>query len=113
MFVGGNPAPTFRFYKGSTECIEGGRYKLVSDGDNNNMIMLAITKVKTTDEGEYRVVVENEHGRDEKTFMFYVSDASGMDFRSMLKTSEMSCSRAPGTKSNSCKTMTVRTLYTS
>jgi len=41
--------------------------------------------VKTTDEGEYRVVVENEHGRDEKTFMLYVSDASGMDFRSMLK----------------------------
>ncbi len=33
------------FDQGSTECIEGGRYKLVSDGDNNNMIMLAITKV--------------------------------------------------------------------
>ena len=46
---------------------------MVSDGDNNNMIMLAITKVKTTDEGEYRVVVENEHGKDEKSFMLYVS----------------------------------------
>lgn len=46
---------------------------MVSDGDNNNMIMLAITKVKTTDEGEYRVVVENEHGSDEKSFMLYVS----------------------------------------
>ena len=57
----------------------------MSDGDNNNMIMLAITKVKTTDEGEYRVVVENEHGSDEKSFMLYVSDSSGMDFRSMLK----------------------------
>ena len=54
-------------------CQEGGRYKLVSDGDNNNMIMLAITKVKTTDEGEYRVVIENCHGTDEKTFMLYVS----------------------------------------
>ena len=52
---------------------EGGRYKLVSDGDNNNMIMMAITKVKTTDEGEYKVVIENEHGRDEKNFMLYVS----------------------------------------
>jgi len=29
--------------------------------------------VKTTDEGEYRVVVENEHGKDEKAFMLYVS----------------------------------------
>mgnify|MGYP001175127849 FL=1 len=46
---------------------------MVSDGDNNNMIMLAITKVKTTDEGEYRVVVENEHGKDEKSFMLYVA----------------------------------------
>ena len=59
--------------QGSTVIQEGGRYKLVSDGDNNNMIMLAITKVKTTDEGEYRVVVENEHGKDEKSFMLYVS----------------------------------------
>merc|ERR1711915_816830 len=85
MFVEGNPAPTFKFYKGATICQEGGRYKLVSDGDNNNMIMLAITKVKSTDEGEYRVVIENCHGSDEKTFMLYVSDSSGMDFRSMLK----------------------------
>ena len=59
--------------QGSTVCQEGGRYKLVSDGDNNNMIMLAITKVKTTDEGEYRVVIENCHGSDEKSFMLYVS----------------------------------------
>ena len=32
----------FNLQQGSTECIEGGRYKLVSDGDNNNMIMLAM-----------------------------------------------------------------------
>ena len=60
-------------HQGATICQEGGRYKLVSDGDNNNMIMLAITKVKSTDEGEYRVVIENCHGSDEKTFMLYVS----------------------------------------
>ena len=71
--------------QGATAIQEGGRYKLVSDGDNNNMIMMAVTKVKTTDEGEYRVVIENEHGKDEKNFMLYVSDSSGMDFRSMLK----------------------------
>ena len=73
MFVEGNPAPTFKFYKGSTEIIEGGRYKLISDGDNNNMIMMAIAKVKAADEAEYRVVIENCHGRDEKSFMLFVS----------------------------------------
>ena len=63
----------FVFCQGATMIQEGGRYKLVSDGDNNNMIMMAITKVKTTDEGEYKVVIENEHGKDEKNFMLYVS----------------------------------------
>ena len=67
--------------QGSTACQEGGRYKLVSDGDNNNMIMLAITKVKTTDEGEYRVVVENEHGTDEKSFMLYVSGQYSLSYK--------------------------------
>ena len=73
MFVEGNPAPTFKFFKGGTEITEGGRYKLISDGENNNMIMLTIAKVKTTDEAEYRVYIENCHGSDEKTFMLYVS----------------------------------------
>ena len=54
---------------------------MVSDGDNNNMIMLAITKVKTTDEGEYRVVVENEHGTDEKSFMLYVSGQYSLSYK--------------------------------
>jgi len=54
MFVKGNPAPTFKFYKGSTEIIEGGRYKMVCDGEYKNMIMLTISKVKTNDEAEYR-----------------------------------------------------------
>lgn len=56
---------------------------MVSDGDNNNMIMLAITKVKTTDEGEYRVVVENEHGKDEKSFMLYVSGKGFTDIENL------------------------------
>ena len=73
MFVEGNPAPTFKFFKGGTEITEGGRYKMISDGDNNNMIMLTIAKVKVTDEAEYRVYIENCHGSDEKTFMLYVS----------------------------------------
>jgi hypothetical protein len=85
MFVEGNPAPTFKFFKGTQEIIEGGRYKLISDGDNNNMIMMAIAKVKAADESEYRVEIENCHGSDEANFMLFVSDGSGMDFRTMLK----------------------------
>ena len=73
MFIEGNPAPTFKFFKGGTEITEGGRYKLISDGENNNMIMLTIAKVKATDEAEYKVFIENCHGSDEKTFMLYVS----------------------------------------
>ena len=73
MFVEGNPAPSFKFFKGTTEITEGGRYKLISDGDNNNMIMMAVTKVKDTDEAEYRVYIENCHGSDEANFMLFVS----------------------------------------
>ena len=73
MFVEGNPAPTFKFFKGTQEIIEGGRYKLISNGDNNNMIMMAIAKVKAADESEYRVEIENCHGSDEANFMLFVS----------------------------------------
>ena len=80
MFVEGNPAPTFKFFKGTQEIIEGGRYKLISDGDNNNMIMMAISKVKSTDESEYRVYIENEHGSDEANFMLFVSGYNPISF---------------------------------
>ena len=59
--------------QGSIQITEGGRYKLISDGDSNNMIMLSISKVKASDEDEYKLVIENCHGRDEATFMLYVS----------------------------------------
>ena len=84
MFVEGNPAPTFKFFKGTQEIIEGGRYKLISDGDNNNMIMMAISKVKSTDESEYRVYIENEHGSDEANFMLFVSGYKSFHFFSFL-----------------------------
>ncbi len=106
MFIEGNPAPTFRFNKGSLDIVEGGRYKLISS--DNNMIMLAISKVRATDEDEYKLTIENCHGMDEANFMLYVSgwicrsfkpskhaqlavaityfpDGSGIDFRGMLK----------------------------
>ncbi|XP_025833492.1 twitchin isoform X4 [Agrilus planipennis] len=82
--VEGNPAPTFKFYKGMTEIIEGGRFKYITDGETNT-ITLCIRKVKPNDEGQYRCVVSNIHGEDTAEMMLYVSDSSGMDFRAMLK----------------------------
>lgn len=82
--VEGNPVPTFKFYKGVGECIEGGRYKYITDGSTNSII-LCIRKIKPNDEGTYRIVVSNIHGEDSAECQLYVSDSSGMDFRAMLK----------------------------
>ncbi|CAH2099215.1 unnamed protein product [Euphydryas editha] len=82
--VEGNPAPTFKFYKGVTEIIEGGRFKYITDGETGT-ITLCMRKVKPNDEGKYKVVVSNIHGEDSAEMQLYVSDASGMDFRALLK----------------------------
>lgn len=70
--VEGNPAPTFKFYKGMTEIIEGGRFKFLTDGDTNS-ITLCMRKVKPNDEGKYKVVVSNIHGEDSAEMQLYVS----------------------------------------
>lgn len=70
--VEGNPAPTFKFYKGITEIIEGGRFKFVTDGENG-LITLCMKKVKPNDEGKYKVVVSNIHGEDSAEMQLYVS----------------------------------------
>lgn len=49
---------------------------MISDGDNNNMIMLAISKVKASDEAKYKLTIENCHGKDEAEFMLFVSGKS-------------------------------------
>ncbi|XP_065089532.1 twitchin isoform X13 [Ochlerotatus camptorhynchus] len=82
--VEGNPAPTWKFFKGITELVDGGRYKHHTDGESNT-ITLCIRKVKPNDEGKYKVVVSNPHGEDSAEVQLYVSDSSGMDFRAMLK----------------------------
>lgn len=82
--VEGNPPPTFKFYKGVTEIIEGGRYKFLTDGETNS-ITLCIRKSKPNDEGKYKIVVNNIHGEDSAEMQLFVSDSSGMDFRAMLK----------------------------
>lgn len=70
--VEGNPAPTFKFYKGITEIIEGGRFKFVTDGENG-LITLCMKKIKPNDEGKYKVVVSNIHGEDSAEMQLYVS----------------------------------------
>lgn len=82
--IEGNPPPTFKFYKGVTEIIEGGRYKFLTDGETNS-ITLCIRKSKPNDEGKYKVQVNNIHGEDSAEMQLFVSDSSGMDFRAMLK----------------------------
>ena len=81
MFVEGNPAPTFKFYwtKNDKEVEEGGRYKFMSDGDNNNMIALVITHVDHSDDGTYKLVIENCHGRDEAVFNLMVTGETIVD----------------------------------
>ncbi|XP_013148822.1 PREDICTED: twitchin isoform X2 [Papilio polytes] len=84
ILVEGKPPPTFKFYKGVTEIIEGGRFKYITEGDTGR-ITLCMRKVKPNDEGKYKVVVSNIHGEDSAEMQLYVSDASGMDFRALLK----------------------------
>lgn len=82
--VEGAPAPTFKFYKGVSEIMEGGRFKFLTDGQTNS-ITLCMRKCKPNDEGKYKIVVSNIHGEDSAEMQLYVSDSSGMDFRAMLK----------------------------
>lgn len=82
--VEGTPAPSFRFYKGVSELIEGGRFKYITEGDTNT-ITLCMRKAKPQDEGKYKIVVSNIHGEDSAETQLFVSDSSGMDFRAMLK----------------------------
>ncbi|XP_037720926.1 twitchin isoform X30 [Drosophila subpulchrella] len=82
--IEGSPAPTFKFYKGVSEILEGGRFKFLTDGQTNT-ITLCMRKCKPNDESKYKIVVSNIHGEDSAEMQLYVSDSSGMDFRAMLK----------------------------
>ena len=79
--VEGNPVPKIRFVKGGmTEIIEGGRYKLHTDGTTNT-VTLCIRKTKSTDEGKYKVIATNEHGEDSAEMELYVSGVLYLSFR--------------------------------
>lgn len=61
-----------------TEIVEGGRYKFLTDGENN-LITLAIRKVKPNDEGQYKIVINNIHGEDSAELTLYVSGLFGFE----------------------------------
>ncbi len=61
--------------QGITEIMDGGRYKYVTDGETNTLT-LCIRKTKPNDEGNYRIVVTNEHGEDTAETTLFVSGIS-------------------------------------
>ncbi|XP_031623079.1 twitchin-like isoform X2 [Contarinia nasturtii] len=85
--VKGTPAPTFKFYKGVAELLEGVRYKFVTDGETNT-ITLCMRKVKPHDEGKYKIVISNSHGKISDETQMYVSKAGCVDFRALLRKSK-------------------------
>jgi hypothetical protein len=52
--------------------MDGGRYRYVTDGETNTLT-LCIRKTKPNDEGNYRIVVTNEHGEDTAETTLFVS----------------------------------------
>ena len=82
--VEGSPPTKIQFFKGLTQLNDGGRFRIMTDGETNT-ISLGIRKTKPNDEGMYKVIVTNEHGKDQAEMELFISDASGMDFRDLLK----------------------------
>lgn len=72
LVVEGNPPPKIKFFKGITEIVESGRYKIHTDGETNT-VTLCIRKTKANDEGRYKVIVSNANGEDSAEMDFYVS----------------------------------------
>lgn len=75
--------PTFKWHFGSREIMAGGRFKIITVGEDNTVI-LVVGKAKTNDDGIYTITAENEHGQDTVNVRMYVT-AGEMDFRNMLK----------------------------
>ena len=56
------------------------RYKFYTDG-SRNLAILGVSQCRSDEEGDYRVVLTNEHGEEEFEFKFFVTVEGGMDFR--------------------------------
>ncbi|XP_023324296.1 twitchin isoform X2 [Eurytemora carolleeae] len=81
--VEGDPAPEVEWFKGFKDLSVESRYKFWTCGEDNT-ITLGCFEARSEDEGDYKVVVKNEHGSTEFDFKFYVTVEGGMDFRAML-----------------------------
>lgn len=88
--VEGTPAPTFKFYKGITEIVEGGRFKFFTETETNT-ISLCIKKAKPNDEGTYKIVISNIHGEDSADLQLYVSGKNTFFLRNQGKSSNSFC----------------------
>nr|AZI15635.1 UNC-22 [Auanema rhodensis] len=82
--IEGDPIPTFRWFKGNREVLNGGRFKHMTDGENNT-ISLALLKCRSQDDGPYTLTIENQFGSDSIDVKLLVTSDSGLDFRAMLK----------------------------
>lgn len=82
--IEGNPTPTYKWLRGNREVLHGGRFKHLTDGENNTVTLL-MNKARSQDDGPYQLLIENEHGQDKAIIKLFVTDPSGLDFRSMLK----------------------------
>ena len=70
--VEGKPIAGFKYFKDGNEIFEGGRYKVVTDGETNT-VYFCIRKAKPNDEGKYKIVAWNEHGEDSCNIKLFVS----------------------------------------
>ena len=73
--VESNPCAQFKFFKEGTEIFEGGRYKVVTDGETNT-IYFCIRKAKPNDEGKYKITAFNAFGEDSCNIKVFVSGKS-------------------------------------
>ncbi len=61
--VTGDPAPTATWYKGDTEVKDGGRYKISSQFNGSEYVLiLEISSVTVEDGGAYKVTAKNSQG---------------------------------------------------
>ena len=70
--IEGKPLAKFKFFKDNTEIFEGGRYKIVTDGETNT-VYFCIRKAKPSDEGKYKILAYNDHGEDSCVIKLFVS----------------------------------------
>ncbi|CAI5449671.1 unnamed protein product [Caenorhabditis angaria] len=93
--VSGSPAPTFKWYKGNREVLNGVRFKHLTDGKEST-VSLAVLKCRSQDDGPYTLTIENAHGTDSIDVKLLVTSDNGVDFRTMLKHSAQLRQISPG-----------------